>query len=48
MIKLMNSAMMPQPGKYELSALTRDQFVGILLNLIQGIQMYQVYPTSLI
>jgi hypothetical protein len=30
MIKLMNSAMMPQPGNYHLVALTRDQFVGIL------------------
>jgi len=30
MIKLMNSAMMPTPGKYELVALTREQFVGIL------------------
>jgi Domain of unknown function (DUF1874) len=30
MIKLMNSAMMPQPGKYELVPLTREQFVGIL------------------
>ena len=30
MIKLMNSAMMPQPGTYELVPLAREQFVGIL------------------
>ena len=29
-IKLMNSAMMPTPGNYQLTALTREQFVGIL------------------
>ena len=29
-VKLMNSAMMPTPGSYQLMALTRDQFVGIL------------------
>ena len=45
MIKLMNSAMMPQPGKYELVRLSRDQFVGILRDSGQ-VDSYVGYPQT--
>ena|SRR3990167_8832198 len=45
MIKLMNSAMMPQPGKYELERLTRNQFVSILRDN-GGVDSYVGYPQT--
>lgn len=45
MIKLMNSAMMPQPGKYELVAINREQFVGRLRDA-GTVDSYVGYPQT--
>lgn len=45
MIKLMNSAMMPQPGKYELVPLTKAKFIGILLDNTP-VDSYVGYPQT--
>src|SRR3990167_3913049 len=45
MIKLMNSAMMPQPGKYELERLTREQFAHILMDNAP-VDSYIGYPQT--
>lgn len=41
----MNSAMMPQPGHYELVALSREQFVGILRDA-GTVDSYVGYPQT--